>query len=322
MRCSAISSAGACPMRPEVDARRGRRLAALVVTAALPAACATSGPARNGGFEPVGESSVFLPGVVSSPYSEVRASVSPDGAYVLWGSTNRPGGAGGWDIWISRREGAGWSAPAAVAFDTAHNEFDPAFSADGSVVYFFSNRPGGFGGDDLWQAAFDPRSGAFGEARNLGAALNSAGDEWAPTPSADGSLLLFASDGRCGAGRHDLFTSAWRDGAWQAAEPLAGEVNGAGDDFDAAFVDDGRVLVFARSDGAATRPIALWVAKRVDGRYVDPRRLDARINVDGGWILGPALDPAHPGVLLFSGERAGGAGAADIHAIRFRSDTH
>lgn len=309
-------------MRLDADARRRLRACALFVATASLAACATDRPAREIGFELVGDSTVFLPGVVSSPYSEIRASVSPDGANVLWGSTNRPGGAGGWDIWISRREGDRWSEPVAVSFDTAHNEFDPAFSADGTTVYFFSNRPGGFGGDDLWQAAFDPRSGAFGEARNLGPALNSAGDEWAPTPSADGSLLLFASDGRGGAGRHDLFTSAWRDGAWQAAEPLAGEVNGPGDDFDAAFVDDGRVLVFARSDDAATPPIALWSATRVDGHYVDPRRLDARVNVEGGWILGPALDPAHPGVLLFSGERAGGAGAADIHAIRFRHRTH
>lgn len=308
-------------MRRDPRARRILRAIATCIAALLPAACASNAPARDGGIELVGESSVFLPGVVSSSYSEVRASVSPDGAYVLWGSTNRPGGAGGWDLWMSRRERDGWSAPEAVPVDTAHNEFDPAFGADGRSVYFFSNRPGGFGGDDLWQAAFDPRTGAFGEARNLGPALNTAGDEWAPTPSPDGSLLLFASDGRGGAGRHDLFTSRWRDGAWQVAEPLAGEVNGAGDDFDAAFVDDGRVLVFARSDDAATQPIALWAATRVHGRYVEPRRLDARVNVEGGWILGPALDPAHPGLLLFSGQRAGGAGAADIHAIRFRHAT-
>ena len=307
-------------MRPDVHACARLRVLATLVAATLPAACATNGPARGSGFEPVGESSVFLPGVVSSPYSEIRASVSPDGASVLWGSTDRAGGAGGWDIWISRRDHDGWSAPAAVSFDSAHNEFDPAFSADGTTVYFFSNRPGGFGGDDLWQAAFDPRSGAFGEPRNLGPALNSAGDEWAPTPSADGALLLFASDGHGGAGRHDLFTSAWRDGAWQAAEPLAGEVNGTGDDFDAVFLDDGRVLVFARSDDVgAGQPIALWAATRAGGRYVGARRLDARVNVEGGWILGPALDPAHPGVLLFSGSRTGGEGAADIHAIRFRT---
>ena len=268
-------------------------------------------------FQLVGDAALFLPGIVSTGYSEIRASVSPDGCCVLWGSTDRPGGAGGWDIWISRRTKDGWSAPSAVAFDTRDNEFDPAFGADGRTVYFFSNRPGGYGGDDLWQVAFDPATGAFGEARNLGPALNSAGDEWAPTASADGSELLFATDGRGGAGGHDLFTSRWRDGAWQTAEPLAGEVNGAGDDFDAAFIDGGRVLVFARSQDVDAQPIALWTATRVDGRYVDARALDQRVNVEGGWILAPAQDPTRPGVLLFSGLREGGPGAADIHEIHF-----
>jgi len=282
----------------------------------LVAACATQAP-RDAAFVLEGEARLFLPGIVSSEYSEVRAATSPDGATVLWGSTNRPGGAGGWDIWMSRRNGDGWSAPVAVSFDSAQNDFDPAFSADGRTVYFFSNRPGGFGGDDIWQVAFDPASATFGAPSNLGAAVNSAGDEWAPSPSPDGKILLFSTNGRGGAGRHDLFASTWRDGAWQAAQPLPGEVNGAGDDFDAAFVDDGRVLVFARSDDVENAPIALWAAVRDGGRYIRPQRLDARVNVDGGAILGPSDDRAHPGTLLFSGLREGGQGRADIHAIHY-----
>lgn len=290
----------------------------VVVASAALSACALQPPARDRGLVFDGESSVFLPGVVSSSYSEIRAATSPDGNTVLWGSTNRPGGAGGWDIWMTRRTGSEWSAPAVVSFDTPSNEFDPAFSADGRLVYFFSNRAGGFGGDDLWQAAFDPRTGHFGDASNLGAGVNSAGDEWAPTPSPDGRSLLFATNGRGGAGRHDLFISAWRDGAWQSAQALAGEVNTSADDFDAAFIANGRVLVFARSDDVENAPIALWTAEREGDRYVRATRLDARVNVDGGWILGPALDLAHPDTLLFSGAREGGQGLADIHAIRYR----
>ncbi|HEU4663007.1 MAG TPA: sialidase family protein [Dokdonella sp.] len=289
----------------------------IAVASALLAACATR-PSHEVGFELHGDASAFLPGVVSSEYSEIRAAVSPEGDCVLWGSTNRPGGAGGWDIWMSRRRDGAWSAPVAVAFDTPANEFDPAFAADGRSVYFFSNRAGGYGGDDLWQVAFDPATATFGTPANLGAGVNSAGDEWAPTPSAGGRQLLFATNGRGGAGRHDLFSSEWRDGAWQAAAPLPGEVNGAGDDFDAAWLDDGRVLVFARSDDVENAPIALWSAVREGDRYVRARRLDARVNVDRGWILAPSIDAAEPGVLLFSGERPGGQGRADIHSIHYR----
>jgi hypothetical protein len=280
-------------------------------------ACATP-RVREAGLVFEGDATLFLPDVVSSPYSEIRATTSPDGATVLWGSTNRPAGVGGWDIWMSRRVDGAWSAPVAVSFDSRENDFDPAFSADGRRVYFFSNRPGGLGGDDLWQVDFDASTATFGTATNLGASINSSGDEWAPTPSPDGKSLLFATNGRGGAGRHDLFVSAWRDGAWQPAQPLAGDVNTPADDFDAAFLGDDEALVFARSDDVENAPIALWSALREGDRYVHARKLDARVNVDGGWILGPSLDLAQPGVLLFSGERAGGKGRADIHSIRYR----
>lgn len=290
--------------------------AGFAVALSLAIAAGTAHAAR---LEIQGRATLFLPDVVSTPYSEIRAAVSPDGASVLWGSTDRPGGPGGWDIWIARRTPRGWTAPSPVAFDTPAKEFDPAFSPDGRTVYFFSNRPGGFGGDDIWAVSFDPATAAFGTPENLGDAVNSRGDEWAPTATPDGRGLLFASDGRGGQGRHDLFVSALRGGAWQTAQPLPGEVNSAADDFDAAFVAGGAALVFARSDDVENAPIALWAAVRDGDRYVHPQRLDARINVDGGWILGPSLDPAHSDTLLFSGHRPNSQrGKADIHAIRFR----
>ncbi|MEO6690113.1 MAG: hypothetical protein ABIS07_03360, partial [Dokdonella sp.] len=249
------------------------RVLLAVAIALLASACATH-PLRPSELAFEGQATPFLPGTVSSQYSEVRAAISPDGATVLWGSTNRPVGPGGWDIWMSRRGEGQWSMPVAVSFDTSNKEFDPAFSGDGTRVYFFSDRPGGFGGDDIWSVAFDPGTGMFGVPANLGAAVNSAGDEWAPTPMPGGKGLLFATNGRGGQGRHDLFTSDWRDDAWQSAQPLSGEVNSVGDDFDAAFVADGRFLVFARSDDVDNATIGLWSARREGDGYVDPQKLD------------------------------------------------
>lgn len=295
---------------------KNRGCAAFLLTLlAVPAALQAAPPAPT--F--VGKARLFLPDVVSTPYSEVRATVSPDGRTVLWGSTNRPGGAGGWDIWMTHKVDGHWTAPAAVSFDTPHNEFDPAFSADGRHVYFFSNRPGGLGGDDIYRVAFDAGRARFGAAEHLGAAVNSAGNEWAPTPSPDGTQLLFATDGRGGAGRHDLFVSDLRDGAWQPAHALPGEVNSTADDFDAAFIAGGRGLVFARSDDVESAPIALWFAARgTDGRYLAPVRLDDRINVEDGGILGPVQDASDPHRLLFSGQRPGmNRGRADVYSIYY-----
>src|SRR5882672_6624690 len=73
---------------------------------------------------------LVAPGIVSSEHVEIRLAASPDGNTLLWSSTDRAGGPGGWDIWCTRRTGATWSAPAPVAFDSEANDFDPAFSGD------------------------------------------------------------------------------------------------------------------------------------------------------------------------------------------------
>ncbi len=296
--------------------KRTRSLVTVVIGGIALASTAASARSKTLVFD--GKTELFMPDIVSTPYSEVRAAVSPDGSTVLWGSTDRPGGPGGWDIWLVRRVDGKWSAPTPAAFDTPKKEFDPAFSADGRTVYFFSDRPGGLGGDDIWRVAFDPHSGAFGEPENLGAAINSAGDEWAPSPSPDGKSLMFASNGRGGRGRHDIFISALRDGHWRAAQALPGEVNSAGDDFDAAFVAQGRAVVFARSNDADNDPIELWYALREGDRFVHATRLDTRVNVDGSWTLGPSSDPTHPGTLLFSARRSEAQrGKSDIYMIHY-----
>ncbi|MFS8138158.1 MAG: TolB family protein, partial [Thermomonas sp.] len=82
-------------------------------------------------------------GVVSTPHSEIRASISPDSQRIVWGSTDRPGGAGGWDLWQATRIEGRWSDPRPLALNSSANDFDPIFSADGRWLYFFSNRAGG-----------------------------------------------------------------------------------------------------------------------------------------------------------------------------------
>jgi TolB protein len=261
---------------------------------------------------------LFLPGLVSTEASEVKIAFSPDGTRMLWGSTNRPGGPGGWDIWESVRVRGRWSAPRPTPFDSPTNDFDPCFAPDGRGIWFFSNRPGGLGGDDVWFAPFDPATGRYGESVNAGPAVNSAGDEWAPVPNPDGRWLLFASDGRGGKGLHDLFVCERGADGWQAARPLEGVVNSADDDFDAAFLRGGEVLVFTRraagEDGAR-----LQASFRRDGRYGAPTQLDSLVNAPGGWNLGPSTDPQNPDRLYVTSHRTGNAaGRLDIYRLSFR----
>jgi len=147
---------------------RSREVSRSVRTALIwlgAAACAAHGAAEAPVFEVTTAPELVTP--ASSAYSEVRLAMSPDGNTMLWGSKDRPGGPGSYDIWMARRAAGGWTPPAPVSFDTEAKDYDPAYTPDGRYVYLFSNRPGGLGGDDLYRV---PVLGdGFGAAEHLDA---------------------------------------------------------------------------------------------------------------------------------------------------------
>lgn len=291
--------------------RRRAALAASVAAVVAVVGIALSGPASA--F--LSEFGIEGMGVVSTKASEIRGSVSPDGQHIVWGSTDREGGAGGWDLWRARLKDGRWQDAKPVSVNSVANDFDPLFSADGKWLYFFSNRPGGQGGDDLYRAAVRD-DGSFGPAENLGRGVNTRGDEWAPTPSRDGTRLLFASDGHGGAGGHDLLVARWDGKAFVQPTPVAG-VNSKADEFDAAWLGDGRTLVFARSQDPAKKPVRLFVAHCDGARYDDIAPLKLSFNTEDGTTLGPAVDWNKPGELLVSGTaKAPRAGKLDVYRMK------
>jgi TolB protein len=265
----------------------------------------------------VGPATLFAPGIASTAYSDVRLTLSPDARLALWFSRNRPGGTGGYDIWMARRGPSGWEPAAPVPFNSSARDFDPAFSADGRYVYFCSDRPGGAGGDDIYRIAVS--RGRFGTPELLGREVNSPGNEWAPMLSPDSSVLLFSSNGRGGAGRMDLFTARRRAAGFDAATALPGEINSSADEFDAAFLADGTTVVFSRAQDLATDVVNLFHARRESYGYGTGAALTDRVNTPGKSTYGPMLDWSQPNQLTFTGSRAeAAAGGADLYVVRYR----
>lgn len=281
----------------------------VIIMAAVSVASLTAGTARA----QLSEYGIEGMGVVSTRADEGRASVAPDGRRIVWDS-NRGGGAGGRDLWQAVLREGRWADAAPLPINSPADESAPFLSADGRWLYFVSNRPGGHGGGDLYRAAV-LAEGGFGPVENLGPGVNTRGDEAAPTLSRDGRRLLFASDGHGGAGGFDLFVARRDESAFVEPRPLPG-IDSAQDETDAAWLQDGRALVFARSReaGAAVR---LHLAHCRGGAYADVQPLALSFNTAEGRTSGPVVDAGKPSELLVAGSaRAPKAGGLDIYRMR------
>lgn len=111
----------------------------------------------------------------------------------------------------------------------------PALSEDGTRLIFSSDMPGGFGGSDLYMSTM--QNGEWGEPVNLGATINSKGDEVFPHWTND-DVLFFSSDGFLGYGGLDIFQSNLKAGEWTEPENLKAPLNSSYDDFGIVMKDD------------------------------------------------------------------------------------
>src|SRR5262245_48075980 len=125
---------------------------------------------------------------VNSPEHEYEPRLSPDGLtlYFVRGKAGRNA-----DLFFSTRTRDGWSEPEPLPFNTPDDDLGPQPTADGSL-YFYSNRPNGQGGYDLWLARRD--GDGWQEPVNLGPNVNTEFNEYSPAISPDGSRLYFASN--------------------------------------------------------------------------------------------------------------------------------
>ena len=117
---------------------------------------------------------------VNSSAMDRAPAISKDGLSLYFASNRVVGSFGGEDIYVSQRETRddewGPAVNLGPTINTIHNEMVPAFSRDGSLLFFASNRPeGSFGGVDIWVARREHTHDDFAwqPAENLGAGVNS-----------------------------------------------------------------------------------------------------------------------------------------------------
>jgi outer membrane protein OmpA-like peptidoglycan-associated protein len=136
--------------------------------------------------------------------------------------------------------------------DEYHTAF-PALSPDGRHIFFSSNKPGGYGGMDLYVCSRDS-SGRWSAPQNLGDVINTEGNEIFPYMSAD-KRLYFASNGHLGLGRLDVFYSTQTDriDRWNLPVNLGAPINSNADDFAITFGEDQSWGFFTSDRAGGTR---------------------------------------------------------------------
>ena len=136
-------------------------------------------------------------------------------------------------IATSQRADAAWSKATELKLtrDTLSAFAHPALSPDGQWLYFTSNMPGGQGGYDIWRVRLTT-SGTAG-VENLGAPINTPGDELFPTFRPNGDLY-FSSDGHEGMGGLDIYIAKPESTRWVLEHP-GYPLNSQGDDFGMTF---------------------------------------------------------------------------------------
>jgi WD40-like Beta Propeller Repeat len=274
---------------------------------------------------------VNLGPVVNSADFDQHPAMAKDGLSLFFVST-RPGGIGGFDLYVSHRAAADepWGMPINLGpgVNSADTENAPTLSRDGHLLFFGSNRSGGCGGLDIWVSyrAHTHDDFGWGPPQNLGCAMNTAYDEDGPTHFSDElsgvTTLYFASLNRPGnIGDWDIYASTLQtDGTFGAGTPVPG-LNSSGRDTRTSISRDGRTLYITSNRSGGLGGLDLWVATRpsTTDPWSMPQNVGAPVNTAAG--EGAPAVAFDDKALYFWSNRSGGVGGVDLY-LSTRSRTN
>jgi Tol biopolymer transport system component len=254
---------------------------------------------------------------VNSSVWDFGPTISADGLSLYFDST-RPGGSGGYDMWLTMRATTEvpWGEPVNLGsiVNGLHGDRAPSISTDGISLFFVCNRPEGFGKRDIWVTTRPTTKNLWGEPVNLGPTVNSADHDYAPDISANGLTLYFVSNRDGGYGDTDIWvtTRTTKDAEWSTPFHLGSSVNSSYAERQPTISVDGRTLFFAsgRPGGFGSRDIWMTTRPAPEGDWGPPVNLGATVNTP---YLDHAPDISSDGrTLFFSSDRPGGSGDKDL----------
>jgi len=155
------------------------------------------------------------------------AGMTPDGETMLVfiGGISKTG-----NLYTVKKTKSGWASPITMGdhINSNYLETTASITPDSKVIYFASNRPGGYGGLDIYKV--EKTNGKWGYAKNLGPEVNTPLDEDAPFIHPDMKTLFFASDGHNSMGGKDIFRTTMVGNQWSSPKNMGFPINTTTDD--------------------------------------------------------------------------------------------
>jgi len=260
---------------------------------------------------------VNLGPTVNSAYIDGISDMSSDGLE-LYLESNRPGGQGEIDIWITKRATVDdlWEPPVNLGapVNGSHSAWGPCIARDGLTLYFSSGQPGGAGNADIYVTRRATTEDPWEEPVNLGPIVNGPVWDHCPSISEDGLTLIFGSNReKIGTSYSDLCyiyvtTRPTINDPWEEPIRLGSAINpGLAYDSDYASIsEDGLSLYFRLWSSGGT---ALWVATRTS--VTDTWNRTINLGLDG---VSPRFS-ADGSTMYFSSRSYGGYGDADLFQV-------
>lgn len=244
---------------------------------------------------PSAAAELVAPGIINTDGDEYGPTLTPDGRLMVF--TRRVNRRGEEYLYESRWSGTAWSPSARLPFTQAGDK-EPAFSPDGTRLYFAATRDydgkpapsGSQGNSDLW--VVERTGGGWGEPRPLPAGVNT--NVYESYPSAARDALYWAGYRSGGQGRNDLWRAARRGDSWGEPENLA-RLNSAATEADPFIAPDESYLIFSSDRAGGAGEGDLYVVRRGGSGWSAPVSLGPLVNsadyeytpwvtADGRWL--------------------------------------
>jgi len=221
-----------------------------------------------------------IEGDINTVNDEGVCSFTSDGKIMFY--TRSPyvaDGARGTEIMMSNRAGGTWSKPQKIKIfnDSTVSVAHPAISPDGQTLYFCSDSKKGLGGKDIWKGTLV--NGECKYLENLGADINTPGDEMFPTVAPDGTLY-FSSNGRIGFGGLDIYKATPKKDAGWIVENMGTPINSSSDDFGMTFEGKSPRGFFSSNRNETKGIDAIWsfelpeLAYSIEGKVTDEKGVE------------------------------------------------